>query len=181
MPVIVASGRGNVVTVNRSLNVATVTRDTRATAITDRNIAASVRDTQRTVAVAAPGPQGTPGAPGGTSAPRIADGVLGGHRIVRSTGANSVGYASSDNPLHGDDTQGMTLGAAVDGGTVNVQRVGPVTFNGWSWSQGEPVFLGVDGLPTQTAPTSGFIQVIGHAEAPDTLYLQIEPPIYFED
>jgi hypothetical protein len=92
-----------------------------------------------------------------------------------------VGYASSDNPLHGDDTQGMTLGAAGMGETVNIQRVGSVTFNGWSWTQGEPIFLGLNGMPTQALPNNGFAQVVGHAEATDTIYLQLEPPIYFED
>jgi hypothetical protein len=90
-----------------------------------------------------------------------------------------VGYASSDNPDHGDDTQGMTLGAATSGATVNVQRVGSVTHSGWAWTPGEPVFLGTSGLPTQTPPSDGFVQVIGHAEAADTLFLSIEPPIYF--
>jgi hypothetical protein len=126
-----------------------------------------------------PGPQGTPGAAGGTYETRTASETLGGHRIVRSTGADTVGYASSDNPDHGDDTQGMTLGAATSGATVNVQRVGSVTHSGWAWTPGEPVFLGTSGLPTQTPPSDGFVQVIGHAEAADTLFLSIEPPIYF--
>ncbi len=111
---------------------------------------------------------------------RTAGAVLGGHRIVRSTGALTVDYASSDDILHGDDTLGMTTGAADMGANVTVQRIGPLSFDGWAWTAGEPVFLGLNGLPTQTPPESGFIQVIGHAENATTLYLQLQAPIYYE-
>lgn len=161
MPQIIDNGTANTVVVERV-----------------RNVSATVRSVS-TVQVASPGPQGTPGAAGGTYETRTASETLGGHRIVRSTGADTVGYASSDNPDHGDDTQGMTMGAATSGATVNVQRVGSVTHSGWAWTPGEPVFLGTNGLPTQTPPSDGFVQVIGHAEAADTLFLSIEPPIYF--
>lgn len=137
---------------------------------------------QRIVTTGQQGPrgvQGVPGPAGGVSELRTASEGLGGHRIVRSTGAGTVGYASSDNADHGDDTLGMTIGAATSGATVNVQRVGPVTHSGWAWTPGEPVFLGTNGLPTQTPPSDGFVQVIGHAEAADTLFLSVEPPIYF--
>lgn len=125
------------------------------------------------------GVQGLPGPAGGVSELRVASEDLGGHRIVRSTGAGTAGYASSDNALHGDDTLGMTLGAVVSGGTVSVLRVGPVTHAGWAWAAGEPVFLGTNGVPTQTTPVVGFSQIIGHAEDATTLFLSIEQPVYF--
>ena len=138
------------------------------------------------VVVNVQGPQGAAGpagVEGGTFTVRDADGALGGHRIVRSTGLNSVGYASNDDSSHGDDTQGITLGAAIDGAAISVQRVGSVTFNGWAWTPGEPIYLGTNGQPTQTEPTAeagaAFVQVLGHAEASDTLFLRIDPPIYF--
>jgi hypothetical protein len=183
MPVIVASGMTpRIVVVNNTTSVGSVTARSSSVRIPDQGVSlGAVTERTTVVQVASTGVQGAAGAPGGTSEPRIASEALGGHRVVRSTGADTVGYASSDNPLHGDDTQGMTLGAASSGATVTVQRTGSVTFNGWAWTQGEPVFLGTGGLPTQNVPTAGFVQVIGHAESADTLFLQIEPPIYFED
>lgn len=129
------------------------------------------------------GPQGPQGLEGGASEQRTASEDLGGHRIVRSTGNDTVGYASSANAAHGDDTQGMTTGAAASGASVDVQRIGSVVFSGWNWTQGEPVYLGAAGVPTQTPPSpengDAFSQVIGHAEAPTVIFLSIETPIYF--
>lgn len=177
MTVIVASGSTFAVVVPVPTAVATVQVQATPVATLDRRTAAAVTARNDTTNIASPGPQG---APGGTAVERIAGEALGGHRIVRSTGATTVGYASSGNPLHGDDTLGMTLGAAGLGAAVTAQRVGPITFAGWAWAPGAPVFLGLDGLPTQVVPTAGCIQVIGHAEDATTLYLQIEPPIYFD-
>lgn len=165
---IIDNGQAHTVVVERRTSVATTTK---------------VASTVQVSSQGPQGPQGAPGPEGGSSEARIADGTLGGHRIVRSAGDDLVGYADSTNPSHGDDTQGMTLGAADDGETVQVQRIGSVTYNGWSWTQGTPVFLGANGLPTQTPPSpdngDAFSQVIGHAEAPTVLYLSIEPPVYF--
>lgn len=132
----------------------------------------------------------TPGPPGPPAEPYqpeqlVASETLGGHRLVRSHGSNAVGYANASDPTHGDDTRGLTLGAAVLGDLVTVQRAGPVTFSGWTWMPGAVVFHGIDSQPTQNAPTQAagyaFAQAIGHATAADALYLSIEPPLYFED
>lgn len=109
----------------------------------------------------------------------VADEVLGGHRVVRSTGAGEVGYASSDNPAHGDDTVGITTGSVGAGESVQVQHAGYITFIGWSWTAGQPIFLGVTGLLTQTAPSIGFVQVVGHAADATTMFISIEFPIYY--
>lgn len=91
-----------------------------------------------------------------------------------------MGYASNDNPAHGDDTVGMTLGAALANDSLEVQYRGVVTHTGWAWTPGAPVFLGRDGMPTQTAAAAGdvFVQLIGFAETPTSLHLQIDSSIY---
>lgn len=138
----------------------------------------NVTDSARAVAIAAPGPQGPKGEPGNTSLTYTASEVLGGHRIVRSTGDGSCGYADHANLEHGDDTIGMTLGAAALGAPVEVQCANRLSHSGWAWTPGLPVFLGTNGLPTQVEPTTGFSQVIGHAEDATTLFLSIQPSIY---
>ena len=131
------------------------------------------------------GPQGVPGPAGGATLTRTASVALGGHRVVRSLDASQVGYADTTNPLHGDDTLGLSTGAAVAGAELQVQNMGSLQFAGWTWTPGQPVFLGQDGLLTQTPlePVDGaaFVQAVGHAEAADTLYIDIQPAVYFED
>jgi hypothetical protein len=109
----------------------------------------------------------------------LASEVLGGHRIVRSTGNGEVGYADCSNAVHGDDTVGLTLGAVGIGENVTVQHSGYVTNVGWSWTMGLPIFLSTTGLLTQTQPASGFVQVVGHAADTDTMFISIETPIYY--
>lgn len=135
------------------------------------------------VEISQPGSAPSDGA-GAAPETRTASETLGGHRMVRSTYAGAAGYVSCDNPLHGDDTIGMTLGAADAGAPVLVQTAGPVTFAGWSWTPGESVFAGRSGLLTQIPPSpeagDAFGQVVGHAESATTFFLQIAPPVYFD-
>jgi hypothetical protein len=169
MPRITNTGRGVVVVVDRKRQLATVSPNPTTVAIPQRAHVNTVRDVARTVAMTGAGPKGAKGDPGGTSEDRIA----------RSTGAGSCGYASADNPLHGDDTIGLTTGAASAGDTVSVQRFGPISFNGWDWTPGNAVYLANNGLMTQTPPDSGFLQIVGHAESPTSLFLSLNPCIRF--
>lgn len=181
MPIVTSHNCGYTVTVDRSRNIATIERGSREVRVVDAVAVNQVVERVRTVEVSSPGPQGTAGTPGGTAEARIASEVLGGHRIVRSTSATGAGYADPFNPQHGDDTLGLTLGAAALDAEVQVQRIGPVTHDGWAWTPGEPVFLGAAGVPTQVPPGGAFEQVIGYAESATTLNLRIEPPVYAED
>lgn len=182
MPVIVSSGSSHTVVVGRQRTAQIVERRPAVRQVADRRTAATVEDRPSTVGVASPGPQGARGAPGGTSEARVAATTLGGHRMVRAESDGRVGYASSDIATHGDDTLGLTLGAALAGEAIDVQYRGVVTHAGWSWAPGEPVFLGRDGMPTQSVPDAGlgdaFIQVVGFAETATSLHLQIDSPIY---
>lgn len=109
----------------------------------------------------------------------IASETMGGHRVVRSTGAGEVGYADSSTAGHGDDTVGITTSAVGIGENVEVLHNGYIYFIGWAWTVGQPIFLGTNGLLTQTPPSSGFVQVVGHAADTDTMFLSIETPIYY--
>jgi len=114
---------------------------------------------------------------------RRAAGPLGGHRVVRSAGVDLVEYASAANPEHGDDTLGITTGAAGDGLEVVVRTRGPIRFDGWNWTPLEPLYLALDGAMTQTPPEpangAAFVQVVGHAESSTTVFLSPQQPIYF--
>lgn len=155
-----------------------------------RDVVERTEQLSRTVEVITAGPQGPegpvgpPGPAGGNVIALPAATALGGHRVVRSVGDGMCGYASADNPLHGDDVLGVTLGAVVAGANTNVQVAGEIVEPSWTWTPQEPVFLGANGLLTQTPPTdptAAFVLVIGFAASPTRLMLRIEAPIYFED
>jgi hypothetical protein len=122
------------------------------------------------------GPPGPPGQAGVTYLTFIADGPVGGHRVVVTTSAGKVGYADNTNLSHVSAVVGITLGAAVDGAPVNVQTAGEITEPSWNWTLQQPVFLAANGLLTQTAPASGFHLVVGVPTAPTTLIVSIKQP-----
>jgi hypothetical protein len=181
MAVIVDRKTSRAVVVDRSRTSAIVRNRPSTVQVDDRRTVRTVERQTATVGVSSQGVQGRPGTPGGSAETRIAANTLGGHRIVRSVDASAVGYADCTDTTHGDDTLGMTTGAALEGESVEVQRVGAISFNGWAWTPGEPVFLSTSGAVTQTAPEEGaaFVQVIGHAESATSIQLHIEPPTYY--
>lgn len=75
-----------------------------------------------------------------------------------------------------DSERKPAIGIAIESGLVDeeirVQRVGPMTFTGWSFTKlGRPVYLGdTQGTLTQTRPASD-IQFIGVATAATTILL----------
>lgn len=183
MPVISSSQRGNTVIVPRPSTTAVERRDTRTLRVQDGRVVRVVSQSTSAVEIAAPGPQGPrglDGVNGGVAVERIAAADLGGHRVVRALDALQVEYADSANPDHGDDTLGITSGAASVGAVIEVLTGGPLAFNGWAWTPGEPVFLGSNGLLTQSSPAAGFTQVIGFAQDATTIFIGVEPPIYLD-
>ena len=124
------------------------------------------------------GPQGVPG-PSGTAVvlPFVADGALGGNRVVRPTTLGKVGYADSATPAHANIVLGITVGAANDGAAVSVQVSGPMTEPSWTWTPDAPVFCGLAGALTQTPPTAGFSLIVGVATGATTIAIGVKQPI----
>lgn len=126
------------------------------------------------------GPQGEPGAGGDSVAiVRVAQNAIGGHRIVRAV-VGEVDIATAMDAAHGDDLLGITTHAAVQGAPVQVLTSGAITEPSWSWTPGEPLFLGENGLMTHTPPADPAFEVtVGFAETPTTVFLSIGTPIYY--
>jgi hypothetical protein len=125
-----------------------------------------------------PGPRGPMG-PAGPSAGGLvltASGALGGHRLLVALGAGLAGTADPGNPAHVGQVVGMSNAAAADGTAVTVIQVGEIVEPSWAWSPG-PVYLGAVGVPTQTRPTTGFLQEIGVATGPTRLVMDLKMPI----
>ena len=118
------------------------------------------------------GPAGPPGADGDGAITLLASGALGGHRLVAADGAGGVTYASCDDPTDLPAVLGMTLHAAASGAAIAIRRVGEVEESSWSWTPGQPVYLGLAGVPTQTLPpTALFGLIVGIPTSPTTLFM----------
>lgn len=132
--------------------------------------------------------QGIPGAPGkdgldgkdGAAASLfincLASEAIGGGRVVRVIWDRYVGYVSSDDISQAGTVLGITTGAAAYNQPIDVQFTGELTDSGWNWSPG-PVYCGLNGVLTQTLPTSGFILVLGTAINSTTIVINIKQPL----
>ncbi|GEP00615.1 hypothetical protein GCM10007887_04190 [Methylobacterium haplocladii] len=106
----------------------------------------------------------------------IADGDLGGHRLVRRTGSGRVALASCDDPRQADSVLGLTLGAALADATVDVLTCGPVEEPSWNYAPG-PAFLGPAGTLVQIPPEAGFRFPVGTFVTPSRLILALGPAV----
>lgn len=137
------------------------------------------RQVANLVSVGIPGPQGQRGEIGPASSDvieKIASVALGGHRVVIADGSTGVNYADSSNIAHLDFVLGITTGAASAGAPVNVQVGNEMTEPSWNWTPGA-VWLGLNGLMTQTPPTTGFVCRVGTALTASKLLIEIGEPI----
>lgn len=126
-----------------------------------------------------PGVNGVDGVDGATASlvvSCLASGPIGGGRVVRVIWDKYVGYVSSDSPALADTVLGITTGAAVYGEPIGVQYMGELQDSGWTWSPG-PVYCGINGVITQTLPTSGFILALGTATNSTTIVINIKQPL----
>lgn len=137
-----------------------------------------VQSADLAVAISNVGPPGATG-PSGASAVLIREAIvqpLGGNRIVRAV-AGGVDYASSDDTSGADAIVGFTQTSAILNASVAVQVSGEMIEPSWNWTVGDPVYCGLNGLPTQVPPTSGFLCRVGKATDVDAILINIEEAI----
>lgn len=74
---------------------------------------------------------------------------------------------------------GMTLNAVNAGEQPNILFEGPYIDSGWSWNMASDVslFLGANGLITQTPPTSGYLLRVGFATSSQSIFLHLSEPV----
>ncbi|MCM6777931.1 hypothetical protein NDR87_31465 [Nocardia sp. CDC159] len=135
------------------------------------------------VAVPVPGPPGPPGPPGSGAGTVIVTGTAGaalsGHRAVVQLPDGTYVYASCDDPTHMALPIGITAAAAMMGDQVQIVMFGQMTESSWAWTPG-PVFLGIGGSLTQSAPTgptAAFLTQLAAATAADTVFVDRLPSI----
>lgn len=141
------------------------------------HIVDQVRDIQ-IVTVGEVGPQGSQGDPGGATGVTKTAGVsLSGHRAVVLNSSSEAIYADSSVLTHRDKVLGITTGAASAGADATILTYGELVEPSWAWTLDEPVFLGLNGLLTQTVPTSGFVQRVGFPTSATSLFIDIDDAI----
>lgn len=120
--------------------------------------------------------------------------ALGGHRVATMSGE----YADCSNPAHGSEIAGITLQAVDAGQPVEALHLGEHEELSWSWTVGQPVYLGhlgqLTGLTvgatyylattaggvTTTAPSGAgnFVQKLGKAVTATELIVSANDPYY---
>lgn len=128
--------------------------------------------TSRAVVVPVRGPAGADGTGGAAGGPEdlVAGHILSGHRLVVPDTGDAVVYADHDTLSDLGRPIWLTLGAAAQGAPVDLAWYGTVTESSWSWTLG-PIYVGDNGLLTQTPPTSGYSRQIGAAIDSNTIWL----------
>ena len=124
----------------------------------------------------ATGPAGVAGLTGDASVTFNAGAAIGGHRLVRLL-SGTLAYMDSSQPTDANMALGVSRHSASLGQPVSVQCSGLITEPSWTWTPDQPVFCGVNGLLTQTAPTSGFLLVVGVAVSATSLFIAIKIPL----
>lgn len=85
--------------------------------------------------------------------------ILGGHRSVIIDN-NLAYYADCTNLDHINKPMGISSNASAEGGEVTVVFFGEMEESSWSWDITKPIFIGTNGILTQTPVTSGFSCII---------------------
>lgn len=123
------------------------------------------------------GAQGPIGPAGGSALPVVAGVALGGHRLVVLNASGQAIYADCTQPAHAGKVLGLTLGAIAAGDNGDVLRSGEVVEPSWNWTLDQAVFLGSNGLLTQTQPLTGFSLIVGFPVSATKLFVSLREPL----
>lgn len=97
-------------------------------------------------------------------------------QVVAVTTANTVVTANSNDIAHANKVIGLALETKTSGAAIKIHYFGSVANPAWSLITGKTYFLSGTGSISDVPPTSGFVQKIGVAENPTTLFLQLGEP-----
>lgn len=125
------------------------------------------------------GPPGPTGPGGSITNTATAAEAVGGHRAVVNT-SSGIAYADADNLAHCGRVVGITTAAAGSGAPITFQASGKITEPSWSWAPNADIWLGLNGLPTQTIPGAAvFAQRLGFALSPTEMWVELGEPVVF--
>lgn len=100
--------------------------------------------------------------------------TINGHRAVYLVGGE-VFHADKDVAFNA--VLGLSLNAAAIGDNVVVRFAGIAEEPSWTWTEGEPIFLGDDGVLTQTPPGIGSLIELGVALTATSVDVRVQEPV----
>ena len=89
---------------------------------------------------------------------------------------NKLYYADQSNPAHFNRVLGITTGAAARDSPASVRVGGIMTEPTWNWDLDKFIYLGANGLLTQTPPATGFLLEMGWPINPTSMMVDIKLP-----
>lgn len=102
---------------------------------------------------------------------------ISGHRAVCVMSDGLVHYADADT-VSTAGILGITTAAAGTGELIPIRTAGELQHNGWIWSIGDPVFVGSNGMLTQSPAGSEYVAMVGIAISEDTINIEVQQPIF---
>lgn len=107
----------------------------------------------------------------------VAETDLGGLRLVANgTQFGKVVYANNTDQTHKLNIVGVTQRAVLADEGVPVVTEGYMQDPSWNWARG-PLYVGLNGIMTQTPPIAGFIKIVGTAVDTDKIQIHLKNSI----
>lgn len=97
-------------------------------------------------------------------------------RAIATDASGNAVYADHNTASTRESIVGISTNAVGNGGTVHVRYTGVMTDPSWAFTRG-PVFVGANGVLTQTAPATGYIRIVAYAIDADTVVVNVQPSI----
>jgi len=99
-------------------------------------------------------------------------------RVVSYVTPTTVAYADPSAAIAVRCVAGVTRTAAAVGGSVTVCAGGWVIDSSWNWTIGNPIFCGLNGVPTQIwSAMWERVITVGYAINPTTMLVRFSEPI----
>lgn len=106
----------------------------------------------------------------------LAGEIIGGQRAV-IVNNNTAYYADNTNLDHKKYFIGISKHAVQSiGSRLNVAVKGEFTEPSWNWEYDKPIYLGTNGMLTQTPPLVGLVFVLGYVITPTKIFIDIKLP-----
>lgn len=94
-------------------------------------------------------------------------------KVLTSNSAGELIYADASVPGHADQILGIALNSAAPNAQVTYTESGDVENMGWSWTPGEPLFLGIAGALTHNPNVGVFQAQVGYAKTPTLINFRV--------
>lgn len=162
----------------RASSATTINRETdmaRVSVLTTSTNATTVQCAPDVVSVNTPGPQGPPGDTDAAVLLATSGATINALRVIKLE--NDLAYvADSSTAADANRVVGISVTAASNpGDQISVRTDGEMNDAGWSWTPGA-IFVGQNGVLTQTAPNVGFVLEVARARSATKIIVDIQNP-----